>query len=86
MIRKSELQELPQVMAIANEAWKIVIGNTGIQYKNTGRFRSLQDIEPYQNDFYVKVVKNEIVGVGRLIFDHDVVTIGSLAVLPQYQV
>ena len=42
--------------------------------------------EPYQNDFYVKVVKNEIVGVVRLIFDHDVVTIGSLAVLPQYQV
>ena len=86
MIRKSELQELPQVMAIVNEAWKIVIGNTGIQYKNTGRFRSLKDIEPYQNDFYVKVVKNEIVGVVRLIFDHDVVTIGSLAVLPKYQV
>ena len=42
--------------------------------------------EPYQNDFYVKVVKNEIVGVVRLIFDHDVATIGSLAVLPQYQV
>ena len=86
MIRKSELQELPQVMSLVNEAWKIVIGNTGIQYKNTGRFRSLQDIEPYQHDFYVKVVKSQIVGVARLIFDLDVVTIGSLAVLPKNQV
>ena len=86
MIRKAENHELSQVMNVVNEAWKIVIGNTGIQYKNTGRFRSLADIEPYQNDFYVNVVKNEVVGVVRLIFDQDLVTIGSLAVLPTYQV
>ena len=86
MIRKAENHELSQVMNVVNEAWKIVIGNTGIQYKNTGRFRSLADIEPYQNDFYVTVVKNEVVGVVRLIFDQELVTIGSLAVLPTYQV
>ena len=86
MIRKAKFEELSTVMNVINEAWRITLGDSGIAYKRSGRFRSVEEIEPYKDDFYVIEANDEIVGAVRLIFIGDLVSIGSLAVLPRFQV
>ena len=69
MIRKVRYLELSKVMEVVNEAWEVTIGDSGIAYKKSRRIRTLAEIEPYQNDFYILQLNGEIIGAMRLVFD-----------------
>ena len=63
-------------------------GNTGIAFKNTTRFKNLQEVEDCIENMYVFEDGGKIAGAVcvELLDNNKVASIGPIAVHPSYQV
>ena len=88
--RKATKEEMPEIMSIVNSAYSVEEGNTGISFKNTTRFKNLQEVEDCLKNMYVLEDKliGQIVGVVcvELLKQNKVASIGPVAVHPDQQV
>ena len=88
--RKATKEEMPEIMSIVNSAYSVEEGNTGISFKNTTRFKNLQEVEDCLKNMYVLEDKlvGQIVGVVcvEMLDQNNIASIGPVAVHPDHQV
>ena len=88
--RKATKEEMPEIMSIVNSAYSVEEGNTGISFKNTTRFKNLQEVEDCLKNMYVLEDKliGQIVGVVcvEMLNNNSIASIGPVAVHPNHQV
>ena len=88
--RKATKEEMPEIMSIVNSAYSVEEGSTGISFKNTTRFKNLQEVEDCLKNMYV--LEDELVGkiVGvvcvEMLNENSIASIGPVAVHPNHQV
>merc|ERR1712008_135246 len=89
MGRKATKEEMPEIMSIVNSAYSVEEGNTGISFKNTTRFKNLQEVEDCLKNLYVLEGKlvGQIVGVVcvKMLYENSIASIGPVAVHPDHQ-
>ena len=88
--RKAKEEDLPKIRELINEAYEVETGNIGVAFKCEKRYRTLAEVQPFLDCFYVLRLepKSEIIGVvkAKLIDDSSIVDIGPFAVDPSVQV
>ena len=88
--RKATKEEMPEIMSIVNSAYSVEEGSTGISFKNTTRFKNLQEVEDCLKNMYVLEDKllGKIVGVVcvEMLNENSIASIGPVAVHPNHQV
>ena len=88
--RKATKEEMSEIMSIVNAAYSVEEGNTGISFKNTTRFKNLQEVGDCLKNMYVLEDKlvGKIVGVVcvEMLNDDSIASIGPVAVHPDHQV
>ena len=87
--RKATKEEMPEIMSIVNSAYSVEEGNTGISFKNTTRFKNLQEVKDCLKNLYVLEDKlvGQIVGVVCVeMLENSIASIGPVAVHPDHQV
>ena len=88
--RKATKEETPEIMSIVNSAYSVEEGSTGISFKNTTRFKNLQEVEDCLKNMYVLEDKllGKIVGVVcvEMLNENSIASIGPVAVHPNHQV
>ena len=84
------MEDLTKIRELVNEAYEVETGNAGVAFKCEKRYRTLAEVQPFLDCFYVLRLepKSEIIGVvkAKLIDDSSIVDIGPFAVDPSVQV
>ena len=84
-IRKSALADIESVFKVVNDAYKVVVGESGESFRKVGRFESIDEVMKINHTLWVAERQEEIVGVVGMKLQENVVEIGPLAVPTRYQ-
>ena len=79
-IRKAEIGDTKLVFKVVNDAYKVIVGDTGEAFKTVNRFQSEDEVEKMLNILFIGESQGEVVGVVGAVVTGNVVDIGPLAV------
>ena len=84
-MKPAELADIKSIVNVLNSAYRIEMGDTGIAFKSTNRFDTVQDALDMKNDLHVANVGFEIVGIIGITHLKASSGLGPFAVSPDWQ-